>query len=341
MEHKKIIKLSNGIKEMTCDEVFNQFKKFLYKTAYKWSSQYDINDLVQVAGMGLTKAYNTYDVDKGIMFITYLATIVNNEIRMYNRKNKKHIGIKSLDYAINEDKDGNSMTIMDLISDDIDYEEMAIRNIDKSQLYVLIEYLKQDEKTILKYRFIDGFTQKQIGEKLNISQSYVSRLVKSSMEKMKKYYESGVLNVNVKNNTREECFKYFSENDTKNKIELIKDAVKKYGCTEGTAENYYYTWKSKYIGNEDMSKVRPKENNIKDIDTVKKSVYQKVKDFKPKSGILQPMELRGKIMCYNLYENGNGFNMKRPNGTTVMPMEFSEVQDLIKELQEIKKAGEI
>lgn len=88
MEHKKIIKLSNGIKEMTCDEVFNQFKKFLYKTAYKWSSQYDINDLVQVAGMGLTKAYNTYDVDKGIMFITYLATIVNNEIRMYNRKNK-------------------------------------------------------------------------------------------------------------------------------------------------------------------------------------------------------------------------------------------------------------
>lgn len=90
-----------------------------------------------------------------------------------------------------------------------------------------------------------------------------------------------------------------------------------------------------------MSKVRPKENNIKDIDTVKKSVYQKVKDFKPKSGILQPMELRGKIMCYNLYENGNGFNMKRPNGTTVMPMEFSEVQDLIKELQEIKKAGEI
>lgn len=44
-------------------------------------------------------------------------------------------------------------------------------------------------------------------------------------------------------------------------------------------------------------------------------------------------------MCYNLYDNGNGFNMKRPNGTTVMPIEFSEIQDLIRELQEISKVG--
>lgn len=328
-----MIKLSNGItKEMTCSEVFKQFKNFLYKTAHKWSVQYDIDDLVQVAGIGLIKAYNSYDAGKGILFMTYLATIVNNEIRMYNRKNKKHIGVKSLDCSVKEDKDGNSMTIMDLISDDTDYEEMAIQNVNKSQLYVLLEHLKPEEKIIVKYRFIDGLTQRQIAEKLNITQSYVSRLVKFYLKKMKKYYESGVLNVNVKNNTREECFKYFSENDNENKSVLISGAIKKYGCTQGTAESYYYRWKSEYN--------KPKAENEDDVNPAKKSIYQKVKDFKPKGGILQPMELRGKIMCYNLYDNGNGFNMKRPNGTTVMPIEFSEIQDFIKELQEISKVGE-
>lgn len=308
--------------------------------AHKWSGQYNIDDLIQVAGIGLTKAYNTYDIGKGILFMTYLATIVSNEIRMYNRKNKKHIGVRSLDCTIKEDKNGNSLTIMDLISDDNDYEEVAIQNVNKLELITLLKCLKPGEEMIIRYRFIDGLTHKEIGQRLNLSQSYVSRLIESSLKKLKKYYESGVLNVNVKNNTREECFKYFSENDIKNKTELIKDVVKKYGCTEGTAENYYYAWKSKYMGNEDMPKVRPKENNVNNINSAKKTTYEKVKDFKPKNGILQAMELRGKIMCYNLYDNGNGFNMKRPNGTTVMPMEFSEVQDLIKELQEISKVGE-
>lgn len=89
MENKKLIKLSNSkIKEMTCSEVYEQFKNFLYKIAYKWSKQYDIEDIFQIAGVALTKAYNAYDADKGINFITYLATIVSNEIRMYHRKMK-------------------------------------------------------------------------------------------------------------------------------------------------------------------------------------------------------------------------------------------------------------
>lgn len=332
MECKKLIRLSNGItKKMTCTEVFDQFKNFLYKIAHKWSFQYDINDLVQVAGIGLVKAYNTYDASKGILFMTYLATIVSNEIRMYNRKNKKHTGIRSLDCAINEDKDGNSLTIMDLISDDTDYEEMAIQNVNKLELSILLKCLRPREEMIIRYRFIDGLTHKKIGQRLNLSQSYVSRLTESSLKKLKRYYESGVLNVNVKNNTREDCFRYFSENDNKDKNILIDDVVNKYGCTQGTAESYYYRWKSEYA--------KPKTESKDGINSIQKSTYEKVKDFKPKGGILQPMELRGKIMCYNLYDNGNGFNMKRPNGTTVMPIEFLEIQDLIRELQEISKVG--
>lgn len=60
----------------------------------------------------------------------------------------------------------------------------------------------------------------------------------------------------------------------------------------------------------------------------------------PKGVVLQPMELKGKLMDYKMYENGNGFTMKRPNGTTVMPIEFSEVKGLIEELQAIIKVGE-
>lgn len=346
MENKKLIKLSNGnIKEMTCSEVLEQFKNFLYKTSHKWSKQYDVEDIFQIAGIGLTKAYNTYDVDKGINFITYLSMIVSNEIRMYHRKNKKHSGVKSLDGSLSVDKDGNSMSLIDVISDDIDYAEIAVENINriwtKSVLVNLIQYLNSREKMIIEDKFINGLTQRQIQDKLKLSQSYISRLIKNSLEKMKKYYESEEFNVNV--NTRKECFKYFSANDIKDKVELINDVVKNYGCTHGTAENYYYTWKSQYLGNKNVSKLKMKETNsidIKDTSIVKKSKYEKVKEFKPRNGILQATDLRGKIMCYSLYENGNGFNMKRPNGNTVMPIDFIELDDLIKELQAVKKAGE-
>ncbi|MFU0784531.1 sigma-70 family RNA polymerase sigma factor [Clostridium sp.] len=344
MEDKKLIKLSNGkTKEMTCSEVYEQFKNFLYKTAFKWSHQYSVDDVFQVAGIGLTKAYNSYDVDKDILFMTYLATIVNNEIRMYHYKNEKHVGVKSLDSPIGE----HPTLLIDMLADNTDYEEIAVENINKVWINnlckKLIEHLNSREKKIIKYRFMGGLTLRKIGEKVGISGSRIGQIIDSCIAKMKIYYESEEFNVNV--NSRKECFKYFSENDTKEKSELISDVVKKYGCTPGTAENYYYTWKSQYLKSEDMSEVKPKgEIKVKDLirepQMVKKSTYEKVKEFKPKNGVLQATNLRGKIMCYNLYDNGNGFYMKRPNGNTVMPIEFAEVDDLIKELQAVKRAGE-
>jgi hypothetical protein len=184
---------------------------------------------------------------------------------------------------------------------------------------------------------MDGLTLRKIGEEVGISGSRIGQIIDSCIAKMKNYYESEGCNVSI--NTRQECFKYFSENDTKEKSELISDVVKKYGCTEGTAENYYYTWKSQYM----VKKLPPREESrVTTQKTVepKKSTYEKVKEFKPKNGVLQATNLRGKIMCYNLYDNGNGFYMKRPNGNTVMPIEFAEVDDLIKELQAVKRAGE-
>lgn len=195
MENKKLIKLSNGnIKEMTCSEVFEQFKNFLYKMSYKWSKQYDIEDVFQVGSVALVKAYNNYSIDKDIKFITYLCTAVKYEILHYHYKNEKHIGVKSLDSRIV----GHSTLLVEMLADDTDYEEIVVTNINK--IYIrnfvrdLIKCLNPREQIIIKHKFIDGLTLKQIGTSLGISGSRAGQIVDSCLRKMELYYERKVNN---------------------------------------------------------------------------------------------------------------------------------------------------
>lgn len=189
MEDKKLIKLSNdSIKEMTCSEVYEQFKNFLYKMAIKWSRQYEVEDIFQIAGIGLTNAYKRYSADKDIKFMTYLYMAVKNEILKYHSKNEKHAGIKSLDCPIGED----TITLIDMLADETNYEEIAVENINKAEISNLVESLikclNQREKMIVKYRFTDGLSLRKIGEKFNISGARVDVIVDSSLRKMKNYY---------------------------------------------------------------------------------------------------------------------------------------------------------
>ncbi|MBV4417447.1 sigma-70 family RNA polymerase sigma factor [Clostridium tyrobutyricum] len=190
MENKKLIKLSNGnIKEMTCSEVFEQFKNFLYKTAIKWSKGYEVEDIFQVGSVALVKAYNNYSIDKDIKFITYLYTAVKYEIWHYHYKNEKHIGVKSLDSHIV----GHSTLLIEMLADDTDYEEIVVSNINK--IYIrkfvedLIKCLNPREQIIIKHKFMDELTLKQIGTSLGISGSRVGQIVDSCLRKMKHYYE--------------------------------------------------------------------------------------------------------------------------------------------------------
>lgn len=174
----------------------NSLRISFIRQPFKWSHQYSVDDVFQVAGIGLTKAYNSYDVDKDILFMTYLATIVNNEIRMYHYKNEKHVGVKSLDSPIGE----HPTLLIDMLADNTDYEEIAVENINKVWINnlckKLIEHLNSREKKIIKYRFMDGLALRKIGEKVGISGSRIGQIIDSCIAKMKIYYESEEFNVN-------------------------------------------------------------------------------------------------------------------------------------------------
>ncbi len=154
------------------------------------------DDLVSIGTIGLIKAVNTYDPNKKIKLSSYASRCIENEILMYFRNSKKTSQDISLNEAIDSDKDGNPLTLMDIMSvednilDDIDTKI----NLEKLNTYMQ-EVLSKREIDILTYRFglnnIKPLTQMEIAKKLNISRSYVSRIEKKALELLRKRYERG------------------------------------------------------------------------------------------------------------------------------------------------------
>lgn len=152
----------------------------------------DNEDLISIGIVGLIKAVNTYNPDKGNRLVTYAAKCIENELLMMLRAEKKRSKDISLNEPIGTDKEGNTISLIDVIeNDEIDtLEQMAkAEHISLVQKYVL-QVLNEREKEIIVWRYgLDGekpITQKTVGEKLGISRSYVSRIEKRALEKLKK-----------------------------------------------------------------------------------------------------------------------------------------------------------
>lgn len=155
-------------------------------------------DLLSIGSIGLIKGINTYSPDKGTKFASYVAKCIDNEILMAIRGESK--GNSNVYFAdvIGTDGEGNNITIADIIGEE---NEDVISNIfveeESSKIYKLIdEVLNKREKEIIELRYgINGktrLTQTMIGEKLNISRSYVSRIEKKAIEKLAKAYDKRV-----------------------------------------------------------------------------------------------------------------------------------------------------
>lgn len=154
------------------------------------NTKYDREDLFSIGTIGLIKAVRTFDPTKNIKFNTYAAKCIENEILMKLRKNKKQNQDVFLEEVVSNDKDGNQLTIFDLLGTD---KEIVEENIEKKEtiefLRNVIEELPENEKMIIKYRFgIDCIQKKQsdIAKIFNISQSYVSRIEQRVLLKIKK-----------------------------------------------------------------------------------------------------------------------------------------------------------
>ena len=145
----------------------------------------DQDDLVSIGTIGLIKAIDTFDVDKKIKLSSYASRCIENEILMYFRSQKKTSLDVSLDESIDTDKDGNPLTLMDILSSDDNIEERLETKINSEKVYEIIKTLPERERQIIVMRYgLDGgepLTQKQTAQILNISRSYVSRIEKKAI----------------------------------------------------------------------------------------------------------------------------------------------------------------
>ena len=152
----------------------------------------DFEDLISIGTIGLMKAINTFNVDKNIKLATYASRCIENEILMQLRRNTRIKNEVSIDEPLNKDGDGNELLLSDILGTDSDVTSKAIEDeVDMKLLKIAINKLDEREKYIMQLRFgIDGNqkekTQKEVADMLGISQSYISRLEKKIMNKMKK-----------------------------------------------------------------------------------------------------------------------------------------------------------
>lgn len=151
----------------------------------------DIEDLISIGTIGLMKAINTFNTGKNIKLATYASRCIENEILMYLRRSNKTKGEVSIDEPLNQDGDGNELLLSDILGTEDDITSRRIEDeVDKVLLKNAIEKLTKREKEIMQLRFGVGGrkekTQKEVADMMGISQSYISRLEKKIMKKMKK-----------------------------------------------------------------------------------------------------------------------------------------------------------
>lgn len=147
-------------------------------------------DLVSIGTIGLVKAVDTFNIENGARFATYASKCIQNEILMSFRSQKKHSSEISINETIDVDRDGNPLSYMDVISSDEDLSEEVDRKILTSKALSCIKTcltLRERQIIIMRYGLFgtEELTQREIADKLGISRSYVSRIEKSALEKLK------------------------------------------------------------------------------------------------------------------------------------------------------------
>ena len=157
-------------------------KKFEHDVSFQ-------DDLISIGTIGLIKGIDTYSRNKNVRLTTYCARCIQNEILMYYRSNNKYSKNISINEGIGYDKDGNEITILDILKSD--KPDFALDLYEKENIKLLSKYfhvLTKREKEILTYRYgLNGeeeYTQKEIAKKLHISRSYVSRIEKRALTKL-------------------------------------------------------------------------------------------------------------------------------------------------------------
>lgn len=193
-EAEAFVRMAEGDVSARSELIEHNLRLVAHVVKKYYSPNVDSEELISIGTIGLIKAVNSFNNSKSTRFATYAAKCIENEVLMFFRSAKKSARDVYLDEPVDTDKDGNSMSLMDIIAEDdnmVDRIEVMIRS---KQLYGFIEEcLDEREKEIIRHRYglygLKPLTQREVADKLNISRSYVSRIEKKALEKLKDRYE--------------------------------------------------------------------------------------------------------------------------------------------------------
>lgn len=185
-----LVMVSDG-DTMAKDKLIEHNLRLVVFLAKKYeNTNVDLEDLVSIGTIGLIKAINTYSMDKNIKLATYASRCIDNEILMYLRKNKKVRTEVSFDESLSFDVDGNELHLEDILGTDADIVTKNIEQTnDKKIMLDEISKLNSRDKEIMLMRYgLSGYeekTQKEVAEILGISQSYISRIEKKVIKRLR------------------------------------------------------------------------------------------------------------------------------------------------------------
>lgn len=160
-----------------------------------YSTNEEVDDLISIGTIGLIKAVDTFDYTKNVRLATYASRCVENEIRMHFRSRRRLAQDVSFSDPIDTDRDGNELTLLDVVASEENLSEDMEQKINGEKLHrYLHEELEPREREILVLRYGlagEPLTQREVSAKLNISRSYVSRIEKRALEKLHRRFERG------------------------------------------------------------------------------------------------------------------------------------------------------
>lgn len=189
-EKEYVERAANGDREAV-ELLIKHNLRLVAHIAKKYSNYPDTDELISIGSIGLIKAINTYKLGKGTQLATYAAKCIENEILMTLRVNKKYRNNVSLHEPVGTDREGNEITLIDLISQE---ENSVITNVENRILVekvmeLIKKVLDEREYEIIKMRYglnnTAARTQREVAEKFKISRSYISRIEKKAIEKIK------------------------------------------------------------------------------------------------------------------------------------------------------------
>ena len=213
--------------------------KLNYHVARKFlNSGEDVDDLASIARIGMIKAIKSFDPYKNIKFATYATRCMTNEILMSFRKDKKHKNNVSLEQPLYYDGEGNELKLEDLVESGApDAIDLYIEREEISRLRQSVEQLEGRDRVIIEQMYFKGKTQKEVSQLLGISQSYVSRIEKKLLKKLRGIYDKTKGEITMSNKLKPEKLQVLRESFEEGLNP--KQSSNRAGVSYSTAHKYY------------------------------------------------------------------------------------------------------